>query len=181
MVRTDQLYISIMMDSMSSEVRRGEPAPVRELLDRERLYELVTRYCRAIDRADEELLLSCYHPDATQDHGAYKGPIPGLVTHLRGRALDPAKGALQHIASNCRFELEGDVAYGETYLQTVMTDPDGGQLLSFGRYVDRFERRDGEWRIAHRQVIIDVPRAGMDTTPFVRGYRDRRDPSYRSR
>jgi ketosteroid isomerase-like protein len=165
---------------MSSEERLDQVV-LRQMLDRERLYELVTRYCRAIDRADEELLLSCYHADATQDHGAYKGEIPGLVTHLRGRALDPAKGALQHVVSNCRFELDGDVAYGETYLRTVMTDPEGGQLLSFGRYVDRFERREGEWRIAHRQVIIDVPRAGMDTTPFVQGYRDRRDPSYRNR
>jgi ketosteroid isomerase-like protein len=169
-----------MMDFMSSEERLDQVV-LRQMLDRERLYELVTRYCRAIDRADEELLLSCYHPDATQDHGAYKGEISGLVTHLRGRALDPAKGALQHVVSNCRFDLDGDVAYGETYLRTVMTDAEGGQLLSFGRYVDRFERRDGEWRIAHRQVIIDVPRAGMDTTPFVQGYRDRRDPSYRNR
>jgi ketosteroid isomerase-like protein len=165
---------------MASEERLDQVV-LRQMLDRERLYELVTRYCRAIDRADEELLLSCYHPDATQDHGAYKGEIPGLVTHLRGRALDPAKGALQHVVSNCRFELDGDVAHGETYLRTVMTDAEGGQLLSFGRYVDRFERREGEWRIAHRQVIIDVPRAGMDTTPFVQAYRDRRDPSYRNR
>lgn len=168
------------MDLMSSE-ETFDAVALRQMLDRERLYELVTRYCRAIDRADEELLLSCYHSDATQDHGAYKGAIPGLVTHLRGRALDPAKGPLQHVVSNCRFELDGDVAYGETYLRTVMTDADGGQLLSFGRYVDRFERREHEWRIAHRQVIIDVPRAGMDTTPFVRGYRDRRDPSYGNR
>jgi ketosteroid isomerase-like protein len=165
---------------MSSE-ESGDGHALRELLDRERLFELVTRYCRAIDRIDEELLFSCYHPDATQDHGAYKGAIPGLVAHLRGRALDSAKGPFQHILSNCRFELDGDLAYGESYLCTVMTGDDGGQLLSFGRYVDRFERRDGEWRIAHRQVIIDVPRAGMDTSPFVRGYRDRRDPSYRHR
>jgi ketosteroid isomerase-like protein len=160
-------------------VREPSAAELRELVDRQQLYELVTRYCRAIDRVDEELLLSCYHPDAEQDHGAYKGDIPGLVEHLRGRAMNAEKGPLQHVLANCRFELEGDVAFGESYIRTVMTDADGTALLGFGRYVDRFERRDGEWRIAHRQVIIDVPRAGMDIDDFVRGHRDRRDPSYR--
>jgi hypothetical protein len=159
-------------------VEPPSPSELRELVDRQQLYELLTRYCRAIDRVDEELLLSCYHPDAEQDHGAYKGDIPGLVEHLRGRAMNAEKGPLQHVIANCRFELEGDVAFGESYIRTVMTDAAGAALLGFGRYVDRFERRGGEWRIANRQVIIDVPRAGMDPDEFVRGYRDRRDPSY---
>lgn len=156
-------------------------ADLRALLDRQQLYELVTRYCRAIDRADDELLLSCYHADARQEHGSYSGPIPGLLEHLHGRAMNPARGPLQHRVSNCRFELQGDIAFGETYVSTVMTDAHGAQQLGFGRYVDRFERREQEWRIALRQVIIDVPRAGMDAEEFVAAYRDRRDPSYRQR
>jgi hypothetical protein len=154
-------------------------AALRDLIDRQQLYELVTRYCRAIDRVDEELLLSCYHPDATQDHGAYKGPIPGLVEHLRGRAMNARKGPLQHSVSNFRCEIEGDVAQGESYVNTIMTNDEGEALLGFGRWIDRFERRQGEWRIAHRDVIIDVPRRGMDPSEFVAGHRDRRDPSYR--
>jgi ketosteroid isomerase-like protein len=152
---------------------------LRDLIDKQELYELVVRYCRAIDRADEELLRSCYHPDATQDHGAYSGPIPGLVKHLKKRAMDPARGPLQHAVTNCSFELDGDRAFGESYIRTVMTDAQGRAQPGFGRYVDRFERRDGRWGIAHRQVIIDVPRPGMDADEFVAGYRDRRDPSYR--
>ncbi len=156
-------------------------AELRELFDRQQLYELVTRYCRAIDRVDDELLLSCYHADARQDHGTYKGDIPGLLEHLHSRAMNAERGPLQHIVANCRFEIEGDVAFGESYIKTVMTDADGAALLGFGRYVDRFERRDDEWRIAFRQVIIDVPRAGMDPAEFVSAHRDRRDPSYRRR
>jgi hypothetical protein len=171
----------IYYDDLMVAEERPTPAALAELVDRERLYELITRYCRAIDRADEELLRSCYHPDAHQDHGAYKGGIDGLVTHLKGRAMGADKGALQHIVANHRFELDGDVAFGETYIHTVMTDAEGGQLFGFGRYVDRFERRAGEWRIAERQVLIDIPRAGMDQAAFVPGYRDRRDLSYRGR
>ena len=61
-----------------------------------------------------------------------------------------------------------------THVRTVMANAEGTALLGFGRSVDRFgrsvdrfgrsvdrfERPNGEWRIAHRQVIIDVPRAG---------------------
>lgn len=162
-------------------MKRPSDAELRELLDRQQLYELLTRYCRAIDRVDDELLLSCYHPDARQDHGAYKGPIPGLVEHLHSRAMNAAKGPLQHVVANCRFEIERDVAFGESYVRTVMVGADGAAQLGFGRYVDRFERRDDEWRIAYRQVIIDVPRTGVDAGEFVSGYRDRRDPSYRPR
>jgi hypothetical protein len=154
---------------------------LRELLDWQQLYELLTRYCRAVDRVDDELLLSCYQPDAWQDHGTYKGPIPGLLEHLHGRAMNAEKGPLQHVIANCRFEIEGDVAFGESYVRTVMRSAEGPAQLSFGRYVDRFERRREEWRIAFRQVIIDIPRAGLDPDEFVSGHRDRRDPSYRRR
>jgi ketosteroid isomerase-like protein len=88
------------------------------------------------------------------------------------------KGPLQHVVTNCRFDIEGDVAFGESYVRTVMTNADGAAQLGFGRYVDRFERRADEWRIAFRQVIIDIPRVGMDPGEFVAGHRDRRDPSY---
>jgi hypothetical protein len=52
------------------------------------------------------------------------------------------------------------------------------------RYIDRFERRDGEWRIARRVAVIDwyvtgsrgAPSAHLDA--FLRGRRDRADPVY---
>ncbi|HXC38526.1 MAG TPA: hypothetical protein VN667_06230 [Burkholderiales bacterium] len=60
--------------------------------------------------------------------------------------------------------------------------PDEARLR---RLLDRFERRGGEWRIAHRLLVRDVDRidpvveVAPDTTRTVRGTRDRGDPSYR--
>ena len=34
-------------------------------------------------------------------------------------------------------------------------DPDHEMFVMAGRYLDRLERRDGEWRILRRQVVTD--------------------------
>ena len=39
-------------------------ALVRELKDRQEIYDCIMRYCRGIDRLDRDMLLSAYHPDA---------------------------------------------------------------------------------------------------------------------
>ena len=52
-----------------------------------------------------------------------------------------------------------------------------------GRYLDRFERREGAWRIHHRAVVIDWSRvatieAGFDAQGYLEGARKPLDPSY---
>ena len=61
------------------------------------------------------------------------------------------------------------------------------QLIAHSRYVDRFERRDGDWRIAHRVVVTDSARTDavapwQGTSPIsslTRGTRDHTDPVFR--
>ena len=53
-----------------------------------------------------------------------------------------------------------------------------------GRYLDRFEKRNGRWKVARRQVAFDAtharPNAGSvdDRTNWVLGRRDDSDPIY---
>ena len=49
----------------------------------------------------------------------------------------------------------GDVAHAETYYLFVAMNPDGTDILAGGRYIDRFERRDGEWKLAVRSNLIE--------------------------
>ncbi|MGH9269734.1 MAG: nuclear transport factor 2 family protein [Ilumatobacteraceae bacterium] len=64
------------------------------------------------------------------------------------------------------FGIRGDVATSETYWQHRAIGGDGALIESFGRYLDRFERRAGQWRIAERVTIVestpDVERGGTD-------------------
>jgi hypothetical protein len=56
-------------------------------------------------------------------------------------------------------------------------------FVAYGRYVDRMERRDGEWRFARRTMLLDFTRT--DPVPASEpgfgtrgGARDRSDLSY---
>lgn len=156
-------------------------ADVRLLLDKLALHELIVKVARAVDRADEDLFLSCYWPEAHDDHGVYKGSPSGLLEHLRRRTMDPSFGPVQHAVTNALFEVSGNVAYGESYGESRVVDHDGNVSRGLCRYVDRFERRDGEWRIIDRRVILEGARPGFDVSAFVCGSRSRSDPSYERR
>lgn len=139
----------------------GEPddAALGRLLARNEILEVLARYARGVDRADAELLKSCYHADATEEHGGnFTGNaheyVDGAVPRIR------RMGTMQHLlgSSHVEFDAGGAVAWVETYVWTFVRFHHDGQLtdtFTGGRLVDRFERRDGAWRIAHRRTVFD--------------------------
>ncbi|MEY3566868.1 MAG: hypothetical protein RLZ19_882, partial [Actinomycetota bacterium] len=46
---------------------------IDEVVAREHIRDVVYRYARGVDRRDFDLVRSCYHPDATDDHGPFTG------------------------------------------------------------------------------------------------------------
>ena len=69
-----------------------------------------------------------------------------------------------HDNTNVMIELDGDVAYGECHWTGWYRRRDGDQIVdqvSAGRYLDRYERRDGEWRILHRVCVSDWSRSAV--------------------
>ena len=59
---------------------------LQRLIDKDEIRDLISRYARGVDRADWDLVRDTYHPDATDDHGDYKGEWEGLSS-LPGIAL----------------------------------------------------------------------------------------------
>lgn len=55
---------------------------LQRLLDEAEIREVMCRGARAIDRLDMELLRSCYHPDAVDDHGVYVGDVEGFIAFV---------------------------------------------------------------------------------------------------
>jgi hypothetical protein len=130
-------------------------AALNALLDREAIRDCLYRYCRGIDRADEAALRSAYWPDAFDAHGAYQGSADGFIAQALPRLR--AGGRRVHAISNILIELHGDAAAVESSFLALQQTSAAPTLETFlcGRYVDRFERRGAEWRVAHRTVVYD--------------------------
>jgi hypothetical protein len=161
---------------------------VRILQDRQAILDCIHAYCRGVDRFDRELLLSAYHADAIDDHGIFAGS-PSDFADWVFAFHGAQQHATQHIVTNHSCELDGDVAHTETYWMLAAMNT-SGPALSFGggRYIDRFERRNGRWAIAARKCLIDWGGAPGESpiphevlalfTATGRPARDRSDPSY---
>lgn len=155
---------------------------LQRLLAESEIRSVLARYVRAIDRADFTLLRTCYHADAIDEHGWYDGGVDGYIEFLQ-QSL-PRSSATFHHLGNPLIEVDGDVARVETYC-FVWNRSEAGDRTVQVRYCDRFERRDGAWRIAHRLAVygpgrLDPPAAEAPMPErFHAGTRDRDDPSYR--
>lgn len=160
---------------------------LRDLLDREAIREVLHRLARGMDRVDDELVLSCYWPDAIDDHTHFVGTPQGLVQYVGQMTLSFVSCQHGLMTHNC--DLAGDEAHCETYYTFTAEAAQPPHFMATGRYVDHFQRRGGEWRILKRFTVVDgtydlTPsqvRASM-VDPYAEGERqvtrDRSDLSY---
>lgn len=162
---------------------------VQELLAEQAIRRVLTQYCRGVDRADEELIRNCYHEDATDERGWFRGRGWEFASLIAEDHRDSRRPTL-HLLANVTCEIRGRTAQVEAYTFALSTTPDEeGPVQAFaGRYLDRFECREGDWRIAHRVVVRDwhaalSRQAGVgflrDLGDQLRGRPDPDDPSYR--
>jgi hypothetical protein len=164
-------------------------ALLAELDARRQIHDALQRLSRGIDRNDREAILSAYHPGAHDDHGEFKGPPEGFADYVdmfhRERFVSTT-----HFLGNELVAVEGDQATSETYVLAVLRFARDGELFDItgiGRYLDRWERRDGVWRITERTTVVDSDRidrvAMRNEGPLAemlsKGTSSRTDPSYR--
>ncbi|TXI88268.1 MULTISPECIES: nuclear transport factor 2 family protein [unclassified Cupriavidus] len=145
----------------------------QRIADRMAIQDVMYRWCRAVDRLDRQGMLEVFWPGAIDSHGPYIGPVEGLVEWILVRHRPIATSS--HFVGNQLIEFASDeVALVETYVRTIQQYPPeakqqlaqltGGaagdphaamDMFTSSRYLDRMERRAGEWRIAHRDLIQD--------------------------
>lgn len=119
--------------------------------------EIVYRLARGLDRCDAALIRGSFHHDATDDHGIFRGTADEFTAWVLPQLQTMER--TQHFIGNILIEVDGDRACGESYYiaNHDLKGPNGEELryTAAGRYLDRFERRDGDWRIAHRLSVSD--------------------------
>jgi hypothetical protein len=119
---------------------------VRALRDRQEVLDCINRYGRGLDRLDADIIASAFHPDAIDNHGPFVGYVPEFVKfalEVEGQLAWTHLGITSH-----KCEIVGDRALAESYVQWFVRMPPDGKTLGAGggRYIDRLERRDGQWR-----------------------------------
>ena len=161
---------------------------IQYLTDRQEILDCISRNARGCDRHDSEMLSSSYHQDGVDEHGA-ANVFPGQQYHEWANEVH-SKGSIQnmHNITTHYCEIDGDVAYAESYSIGLFFNADGesGRLLA-GRYIDKLERRNGEWKISLRRCTVEVgmtaDAAFMNTAyfremGFLKGLRDTNDVWY---
>lgn len=161
---------------------------LQELLDKQAIYEVLARYCRGADRCDEALIRSVYHEDSYDNHGYWQGSGSEFASFVTNR-LTEANLATTHSITNVLIEVEGDTAWSESQVVATLirrATPTRADTMG-ARYLDRLSRRNGEWKIEERTVVLDWNKSEVldnENTPipvhgFTRGERHPEDPVYK--
>lgn len=130
---------------------------LRELLDKQAIYELLCAYANAADRHDHVKMRQLYHEDAIDEHGHFaKGPAMEFIDKLP--EIQKNMDILHHNVTTVNLKLDGNRAEGEVYIIAFHKVKDGGKgfdVLIGGRYFDKYEKRDGVWKFSHRSIVAD--------------------------
>jgi len=132
---------------------------LHDLLVKDRLHELEMAYCRGVDRRDAALLRSIFFDDAVEEHGEmYRGSAHAFVEWVF-RDFLPRYELTAHYVLNEWYRVAGDRAEGEThrlsYHRERGADGRASEAVAACRTFNRYECRDGVWKIAYRGVVRD--------------------------
>jgi hypothetical protein len=142
---------------------------VTELSAHDQIRQVSARFARGVDRLDGDLMKSAYWPDATDDHGFFVGnamDFCDLIMASHGHVA-----ATMHCMMNHAIEVdeEAGTGRGEVYNITYVFRHENGLRAVetwWGRYLDAYERRNGEWRIKSRVCVHECSRADEVTRPM---------------
>jgi hypothetical protein len=199
---------------MKSIEERLEQLSVQQadLIARQSIEEVLARYARAIDRLDLELLKTVFHEDGiNHDYSGGEVNLHRWSEHIIPQLKSLFAGTMHHITHKS-ITVSGERAaseayfisyhlvrggreevvrfFGEHYAQRAEAHgglDTGHEYIGAGRYLHRWERRNGQWKIIDRTATLEwnhyrpatpaEPGSMLATiAPLER--RDRKDPVY---
>ena len=133
----------------------GTTANPDRVADQLAIHDILSLHSRGLDRLDQAAIKASYWPEGEVDYGSYKGGAHNFAELVVG-ALGSQYELTRHALSNTLIEFTDNIACSESSV-TAGHLLLGAQeeMLFYGRYLDRLEKRAGQWKILHRQVVID--------------------------
>lgn len=161
-----------------------DAAALDQALSRDAIRRLSTAYSRGVDRGDKELIASVFWDDSTVISGVVNASGPAFADTIVDHVVANLDYCFHSIANEW-IEVNGDHGVGEHYIIAHMS-AGGHDVMTGGRYIDSYERRGGEWRIASRTFVADwntthpasMELDGMYEPLRTRGSWGRGDPVY---
>ncbi len=134
----------------------GSTTTPAQLADRLAIQDVLHLHSRGLDRLDKDAIQCAYWPEAEVDYGSYKGSAHVFAELVVG-ALGQAYELTRHSISNTLVQLQRRMSPAvESSVHAAHLLPGAQEeMLFYGRYLDRLEKRDGQWKILHRQVVMD--------------------------
>ena len=194
-VAQEGVTASTLAASLTTRLDGLDPQ-VRYLKDRKDIFDVLKRYTRGADRHDKDLVRGAFWPEATISFGTQMTRdqyVDWEEKELAGYA------AHQHHITGQTFDIEGDTAHVESYVVYFLVPRDRGAdtagaatmgkantkektRLGSGRYIERWERRNGDWKILVREYVEDLALLGdtvdLCTSGGCLGSWDKNDLSY---
>lgn len=132
------------------------PDDFRAVLERDRIRDCIARLARGEDRRDAVAISACFWPDSMSDYGIFIGNFDQYLAWVVPGS--PAVSVTQHFLGQSVIDLKGDEALVETHVMSyhrINFGEEERDITIGGRYLDRLEKRESEWRIAERTMLYD--------------------------
>lgn len=127
--------------------------------ERQRIVEVLARFCERVDAYDIDRMAELFAPEATADYGPGRGgPVHGRDAIRRRIAAGQAEfRRTHHQLGQSIVDIDGSEAQALTYVTAWHERWDGDRAIACLRYRDRLGRdADGTWSITARQVEAAV-------------------------
>ena len=139
---------------------------------RDAIRDLMMHYARLSDRGDYDAVGELF------EHGPFRSTLGAalggaeLAANRKQRILShDGKPGTRHLTTNVMIDVDEDAgtARARSYYTLLQATPSMPlRVVGCGRYYDRLERVDGEWRFADRLSLLDTR---GDLSQHVKGFR----------
>jgi outer membrane murein-binding lipoprotein Lpp len=149
----------------------GLESDVRQVADDSAILQNELKYTRGLDRHDETLARDAFWPDAVITYG---NVVPVNEIGSWSNSLHSKRAAHKHHVTGLTLDITADTAHEEGYIlftADVQRDtrfdtagiPSPGRVLpgskatlGTGRYINRYERRDGQWKMIVHEYVNEL-------------------------
>lgn len=121
--------------------------------------ELIQAWGFARDQGRWDDLAAIFHPGGEIAVSWFRGPYPEFVAHCRKNFGSGIQA--KHLLWPARVQVNGARATAETNVAIMVRQTIDGVLVdltSYGRFLDRLERRNGAWRMVERATLYEKDR-----------------------